>query len=138
MAGYRDTATSLFACWYHLPALTNACAPLIRYPASIAFGGLRIMRHWSPWDDQLLRVLRGEYRLDAPSLSFEHGSEGGVAVFHNQAEIGLWVAASRLRYHYRPAGNGQGTDSPCDMMDVVQVSRALFSPFLGLPAPGTN
>lgn len=92
--------------------------------------GFGTVRHWSPWDDQLLRVLRGEFRHDAPALSFELGSEGGVAVFHEQSEIGLWVAASRLRYDYRPNGIGIGTDAPCDMMDIVRVSRSLFSDFL--------
>jgi hypothetical protein len=88
------------------------------------------MRHWSPWDDQLLRVLRGEFRHKAPALSFENGSEGGVAVFHEAAEIGLWVAASRFAYRYLPADGSPSAEDPCDIMDIVKLSRALFSEFL--------
>lgn len=88
------------------------------------------MRHWSPWDEQLLRVLRGEFRQDAPALTFERGSEGGVAVFHDSAEIGLWVAASRHCYRYLPAGSETAEAPPCEIMDIIEVSRGLFSEFL--------
>jgi hypothetical protein len=96
------------------------------------------MRHWSPWDEQLLRVLRGEYRHDAPDLSFAHGAEGGVAVFHLADEIGLWVAASRHRYHYLLTDGTPATQDPCDIMDIVPLSRALFSDFLDTADGGLN
>lgn len=88
------------------------------------------MRYWSPWDDQLLRVLRGEFRDSAPSLTFAHSAEGGVAVFHEQAEIGLWVAAGRLAYRYLPANGAPAMEEACDIMDIVRVSRALFADML--------
>jgi len=88
------------------------------------------MRHWSPWDDQLLRILRGEFRHDAPRLSFELGTEGGVATFHSGTEIGLWVAASRLSYRYMPADGEPVMEEPCEVMDIVKVSRAVFFEFI--------
>lgn len=96
------------------------------------------MRHWSPWDEQLLRVLRGEYRHDAPDLSFTHGSEGGVAVFHRADEIGLWVAVSRHSYHYLLTDGTPATQDPCDIMDIVPLSRSLFSDFLDTADGGLN
>ena len=36
-----------------------------------------MVRHWSPWDSQLLRVLRGEFRLEARTLTFRPGPQGG-------------------------------------------------------------
>ena len=88
------------------------------------------MRHWSPWDEQLLRVLRGEYRHNAPELSFAKGEEGGVAVFHNADEVGLWVAVSRHSYNYLLTDGTPATNDPCDIMDIVPLSRELFSEFL--------
>ncbi len=85
------------------------------------------MRHWSPWDDQLLRALRGEFRIHAPILTFSPGREGGVAVFHGEAEVGLWVAASRHSYRYMATGGEPTTPSPCDIMDIITVSRDLFA-----------
>ena len=76
------------------------------------------MRYWSPWDDQLLRVLRGEFRDSAPALTFAHGAEG------------LWVAAGRLAYRYLPAKGAPAMEEACDIMDIVKVSRALFSGLL--------
>lgn len=93
-------------------------------------GAVFPMRHWSPWDEQLLRVLRGEYRYNAPELSFLNGPEGGVAVFHGPDEIGLWVAVSRHSYRYLLTDGTPATDGPCDIMDIVPLSRELFSAFL--------
>ncbi len=88
------------------------------------------MRHWSPWDDRLLRVLRGEFRIHAPVLTFSLGREGGVAVFHGEAEVGLWVAASQHSYRYLTAGGEPATSAPCDIMDIITVSRDLFANFI--------
>jgi len=88
------------------------------------------MRHWSPWDEQLLRALRGEFRVHAPLLTFMPGKEGGVAVLHEATEIGLWVAASRHCYQYMRADGSPGTAAPCDIMDIISVNHELFSDIL--------
>jgi hypothetical protein len=77
-----------------------------------------------------LRVLRGEYRHNAPELSFARGAEGGVAVFHGEDEVGLWVAVSRHSYSYLLLDGTPATENPCDIMDIVPLSRELFSEFL--------
>lgn len=88
------------------------------------------MRHWSPWDDQLLRALRGEFKAHAPNLTFALGEEGGVAVHYGETMVGLWVAASRHTYRYLPAVGSSTTSIPCDIMDIITVSRTLLADFL--------
>jgi hypothetical protein len=88
------------------------------------------MRHWSPWDDQILRALRGEFKAHAPALTFTLGDEGGVAVHYGEAVVGLWVAASRQTYRYLPAVGNSTASIPCDIMDIIPVSRTLLADFL--------
>lgn len=88
------------------------------------------MRHWSPWDEQLLRALRGEFRNHAPALSFAAGVEGGVAVFHRTSEFGLWIAASRHNYYFVHADGRRAMDDCCEIMDIIPVSRELFAEML--------
>ncbi|MFN3746557.1 MAG: hypothetical protein ACK4TL_17790 [Hyphomicrobiaceae bacterium] len=95
------------------------------------------MRYWSPWDDQLLRALRSEFKAYAPILTFVPGREGGVAVLHEQTEIGLWIAASRHTYRYLPADGGPGTAVPCDIMDIIAINRELFSDLLSAATRGS-
>jgi hypothetical protein len=93
------------------------------------------MRYWSPWDDRLLRALRGEFRINAPILTFTLGSEGGVVVFNGEAELGLWVAASQHTYRYVPAdGRSDTSTAPCDIMDIIPVSHTLFADFIDAAA----
>jgi hypothetical protein len=91
------------------------------------------MRHWSPWVDQLLRALRSEFKAHAPTLTFALGDEGGVAVHYGDAMVGLWIAASRHTYRYLPAVGSSTASIPCDIMDVIAVSRTLLADFLDPP-----
>ena len=77
-----------------------------------------------------MRALRGEFRVHAPLLTFMPGKEGGVAVFHEETEIGLWVAASRHCYQYMHADGSLGMTAPCDIMDIISVNHELFSSIL--------
>ena len=77
-----------------------------------------------------MRALRGEFRVHAPLLTFMPGKEGGVAVFHEETEIGLWVAASRHCYRYMHADGSPGMTAPCDIMDIISVNHELFSSIL--------
>ena len=88
------------------------------------------MRHWSPWDEQLLRALRGEFRPHSPVLIFDRGSEGGVAVFHDQTQIGLWVATGQHQFRYLAYDRQEAPAEPCDIMDIIQVHYDLFSELL--------
>jgi len=91
------------------------------------------MRYWSPWDDRLLRALRGEFRINAPILTFALGPEGGVAVLHGESKLGLWVATGQHTYLYVPAeGRAAASTSPCDIMDIIAVSNTLFADFIGV------
>lgn len=89
-----------------------------------------MVRHWSPWDSQLLRVLRGEFRLHARTLTFRAGPQGGVAVFHREKLIGVWVATSRLVFRYLPIDASIAATEPCDIMDIIPLNYELFSALL--------
>jgi hypothetical protein len=89
------------------------------------------MRFWSPWDDQLLRALRGEFRLHAPLIAFDRGEEGGVAVFYDQAQLGLWIATSQHRFRYIPQENPEAAADPYDIMDIIDAHYVLFTDLLG-------
>ncbi len=89
------------------------------------------MRHWSPWDDQLLRALRGEFRLHAPHIAFDRGAEGGVAVFHHAVQIGLWIAAGQHKFIFLPNDCPDAPAEPYDIMDIIGVHYSLFTDILG-------
>ena len=89
-----------------------------------------MVRHWSPWDGQLLRVLRGEFRLHARTLTFRPGPQGGVAVFHREKLIGIWVATSRLAFRYLPDDPSIAATEPCEIMDIIPLNHELFSGLL--------
>lgn len=89
-----------------------------------------MVRHWSPWDSQLLRVLRGEFRLHSRTLTFRAGSQGGVAVYHREKPIGVWVATSRLAFRYIPNDTSVAATEPCDIMDIIPLNYELFSGLL--------
>jgi hypothetical protein len=89
-----------------------------------------MVRHWSPWDSQLLRVLRGEFRLHARTLTFRAGPQGGVAVLHREKPIGVWVATSRLVFRYLPNDPSLVGTEPCDIMDIIPLNYELFSHLL--------
>ena len=89
-----------------------------------------MVRHWSPWDGQLLRVLRGEFRLHARMLTFRPGPQGGVAVFHREKLIGIWVATSRLAFRYLPDDPSIAATEPCEIMDIIPLNYELFSGLL--------
>lgn len=88
------------------------------------------MRHWSPWDDQLLRALRGEFRPHSPALMFERGREGGVAVFHQRMQLGLWVATGQHQFRYLAFDRQEAPVEPCDIMSIIDVHYELFSELL--------
>lgn len=92
-----------------------------------------MVRDWSPWDNQLLRVLRGEFRLHSPTLMFRPGAQGGVAVFHRERVLGVWVATGRHMFRYLPHETGQRQAGPCDIMDIIPVHYELFSDLLDEP-----
>jgi hypothetical protein len=89
-----------------------------------------MVRHWSPWDSQLLRVLRGEFRLHAQTLAFRLGPQGGVGVYHLEKLIGVWVATSRLTFRYLPDDPAVAATEPCDIMDIIPLNYELFSGLL--------
>jgi hypothetical protein len=89
-----------------------------------------MVRHWSPWDSQLLRVLRGEFRLQARTLAFRPGPQGGVAVYHRETPIGVWVATGRLAFRYLPNDPSIAPTEACDIMDIIPLSYELFSGLL--------
>jgi hypothetical protein len=89
-----------------------------------------MVRHWSPWDGQLLRVLRGEFRLHARTLTFRTGPQGGVAVYYREQQIGVWVATSRLTFRYLPIDASAAATEPCDIMDIIPLNYELFSGLL--------
>jgi hypothetical protein len=86
-----------------------------------------MVRHWSPWDSQLLRILRGEFRLHSRTLAFRIGPEGGVAVYHREKLIGHWIATSRLEFRYLPHDPTVSATEPCDIMDIIPLNYELFS-----------
>ncbi len=92
-----------------------------------------MVRHWSPWDNQLLRVLRGEFRLHSPTLLFRPGPEGGVAVFNRERALGLWVATGRHTYSYLPKDQVDAGSPPCDIMDIIPLHYEMFSDLLDAP-----
>jgi hypothetical protein len=89
-----------------------------------------MVRHWSPWDSQLLRVLRGEFRLHSPTLTFRPGPEGGVGVYHREMLIGVWIATGRLAFRYVPNDPAVAAAGPCDIMDIIPLNYDLFSRLL--------
>ena len=89
-----------------------------------------MVRHWSPWDGQLLRILRGEFKLHTGTLAFRIGAEGGVAVYHREKLIGHWIATSRLAFRYLPLDPSIAATEPCDIMDIIPLNYELFSRFL--------
>lgn len=92
-----------------------------------------MVKYWSPWDNQLLRVLRGEFRLHAPILVFRAGPQGGVAVFHREHPIGLWVATERHTFIYTPKDVGRPPAGPCDIMNIIPLHYEMFSELLDVP-----
>lgn len=96
-----------------------------------------MVKHWSPWDNQLLRVLRGEFRLHSPVLMFGLGSHGGVAVFHHERTLGLWVATARHTYRYTPMDRGQSQAGPCDIMNIIPLHYEMFANLLDVPGQDT-
>jgi hypothetical protein len=97
-----------------------------------------MVRHWSPWDGQLLRVLRGEFRIHAPILTFRAGPQGGVAVYHRERPIGVWVATSRHMFRYEPHDRTIARTEPCDIMDIIPLNYELFSELLDAPERRTS
>ncbi len=92
-----------------------------------------MVRHWSPWDNQLLRVLRGEFRLHSPTLVFRPGTQGGVAVFNRERALGVWVATGRHQFRYLPEDQVESGSEPCDIMDIIPLHYAMFSELLDMP-----
>jgi hypothetical protein len=92
-----------------------------------------MVHHWSPWDNQLLRVLRGEFRLHSPALVFRPGEGGGVAVFNHERHLGVWVAAGRLTFRYVSKDHSQPPTAPCDIMDIIPLHYEMFSELLDQP-----
>ncbi len=89
-----------------------------------------MVRHWSPWDGQLLRILRGEFRLHSRTLTFRLGPQGGVAVYPSRDPIGVWVATGRLVFRYLPNDPSIAPTEPCDIMDIIPLNYELFSGLL--------
>jgi hypothetical protein len=92
-----------------------------------------MVKHWSPWDNQLLRVLRGEFRLHSPALMFRPGPQGGVAVFHRERALGIWVATGRHTFSFTPKDIGQPGAGPCDIMEIIPMHYEMFSELLDMP-----
>jgi hypothetical protein len=96
-----------------------------------------MVKHWSPWDDQLLRVLRGEFRLHSPDLLFRPGPQGGVAVFHRERVLGLWTATGRHTFCYTPWELDERPVGPCDIMQIIPLHYEMFSYLLDTPHQGS-
>lgn len=96
----------------------------------INYKGVLIVRHWSLWDEQLLRALRSEFRSHSRILVFERGAEGGVAVYHDRKQMGLWVATGQHQFRYLAYDRQEALAEPCDIMDIIAVNYDLFSTIL--------